>query len=82
MRADVLGFTNDDPNETTLFALLKATFATAFATGTPFWRTNGYDKLFEAILLSWTHDLLVYERMLRHIASKTLPETNGGGVDI
>lgn len=33
---DVLGFTNDEPNDTTLPAWLNATLATALATGTPF----------------------------------------------
>ena len=31
------GTMKDDPNETTLFAMLNATLATAFATGMPFW---------------------------------------------
>ena len=33
---DLLGLTNEEPNETTLLALLNAMFATALATGTPF----------------------------------------------
>ena len=35
-RHDAQGLTNEDPKETTLLALLNATLATAFATGTPF----------------------------------------------
>ena len=39
VRRDAQGSTNEDPKETTLLALLNATLATAFATGTPFCKT-------------------------------------------
>ena len=34
-QVDLLGLTKDDPKETTLLSLLKATLATALANGTP-----------------------------------------------
>ena len=36
VQEDSHGVTNDEPKETTLFALLNVTLATAFATGTSF----------------------------------------------
>ena len=55
---DAQGLTNEDPKETTLLALLNATFATAFAIGMSFCETVGKTTL-RRWQGSMTHNLLV-----------------------
>ena len=78
------GFTNEEPKETTLLALLKATFATAFATGIPFCKTPGVRQcIFDTTSISpTTHNLLVNVCVLSDVTRVPSPVCGTIGSDI
>ena len=80
------GFTNEDPKETTLLALLNATLATAFATGMPFCRQTGVRQriMIMARISSTTHNLLVDVCVLDDVVRVPSPVRSpiGGHVEL
>ncbi len=83
-RHDAQGFTNEDPKETTLLALLNATFATAFATGMPFCNNAGirHCATIMARMPLSTHNLLMDVCVLDHVVRVPSPVRSGVGGDV
>ena len=81
---DAQGLTNEDPKETTLLALLNATFATALATGIPFCKNPGVRQcIFNTTGISpTTHNLLVDVCVLGDVVRVPSPVRNSIGGDV